>query len=117
MRFFLLCLALLALARLRPAADTFDLVLAGGRVMDPATGLDAPRHVGIRGDKIAAISEQPLAGSTVINVTGHFVAPGFIDLHCMARRDLPSESADGTSVSTATPPLVHSPKPAPAETR
>lgn len=63
------------------AADTFDLVLAGGRVMDPASGLDATRHVGIRGGKIAAISEQPLAGSTVINVAGYVVAPGFIDLH------------------------------------
>ena len=52
---FLVSVALLAgglsLAASRPLqpAGTFDLVLAGGRVMDPASGLDAVRHVGIRG--------------------------------------------------------------------
>jgi N-acyl-D-aspartate/D-glutamate deacylase len=62
-------------------AQPYDLVLAHGRVIDPASGLDAVRYVGIRGGKIAAISESPLAGVTVLDVSGLVVAPGFIDLH------------------------------------
>src|SRR5260370_30348492 len=49
--------------------------------MDPETGLDAVRDVGIRGDTIARISADPLAGARVIDARGLVVAPGFIDLH------------------------------------
>ena len=59
----------------------FPLVLAGGRVIDPETGLDAVRDVAIADGKIVAVSETPLKGSEVIDVTGLVVAPGFIDLH------------------------------------
>jgi len=59
----------------------FDLVIANGRALDPQTGLDAPRWVGIRGDRIAAISRTPLRGRDTLDARGHVVAPGFIDLH------------------------------------
>ena len=59
----------------------YDLVLSGGRVMDPETGLDAIRNLGINGDQIVAISEEPLAGTEEIDLSGLVVAPGFIDLH------------------------------------
>ncbi len=59
----------------------YDLVIAGGRVMDPESGLDAVRNVGIRGGKIAAISAGTLRGKRTIDAKGHVVAPGFIDLH------------------------------------
>jgi dihydroorotase len=49
--------------------------------MDPASNLDAVRYIGIRGDKIAAISATALKGKTVVDVKGLVVAPGFIDLH------------------------------------
>jgi len=62
-------------------AQEYDVVLAHGRVLDPASGLDGVRYVGIRGGKIAAISEAPLQGRTVLDVSGLVVAPGFIDLH------------------------------------
>ena len=62
-------------------AQDFDVVLAGGRVIDPESGLDAVRDVGIRGGKIAAISTAPLRGGTRVNAAGAVVAPGFIDLH------------------------------------
>ena len=62
-------------------APTYDLVVANGRVIDPESGLDAVRHVGISGDSIAAISESPLKGTTTIDAANHVVAPGFIDLH------------------------------------
>jgi N-acyl-D-aspartate/D-glutamate deacylase len=59
----------------------YDLVIHGGRVIDPETSLDAIRDVGIRGNQIAVISEQPLIGVRVIDAPGLVVAPGFIDLH------------------------------------
>jgi dihydroorotase len=62
-------------------AQEFDLVVANGRVMDPATSLDAVRHIGIRAGRIAAISVEPLHGRTVLDAAGLIVAPGFIDLH------------------------------------
>ena len=59
----------------------YDIVIANGRVMDPASGLDAVRNVGIRGDRIAAVSTAPLRGRQTIDAKGLVVAPGFIDLH------------------------------------
>src|SRR5262252_1125524 len=71
------------MALLAPAlfAQTYDLVIANGRVMDPATNLDAVRHIGIRAGKIAAVSASPLRGKSVLDAKGLVVAPGFIDLH------------------------------------
>ena len=63
------------------AEPLYDLVLAGGRVIDPESGLNAVRHVGIQSGTITAISETPLNGRTILNASGHVVAPGFIDLH------------------------------------
>ena len=62
-------------------AQSYDIVLANGRVMDPESGLDAVRNVGIRGGKIAAVSTSPLDGRTVVDVKGMVVTAGFIDLH------------------------------------
>src|SRR5271170_1573694 len=63
------------------SAQQYDLVLEGGRVMDPETDLDAVRNVGIRDGKIARVSAEPLSGQRVIHSAGLVVAPGFIDLH------------------------------------
>ncbi len=49
--------------------------------MDPESGLDAVRSVGINGRKIVAISTRPLRGKVEVDSTGLVVAPGFIDLH------------------------------------
>ncbi len=62
-------------------AQTYDIVIHGGRVIDPETNLDGVRDVGINGKKIASISDQPLQGKRVINAEGLVVSPGFIDLH------------------------------------
>src|ERR1700726_4729662 len=59
----------------------YDMVIANGRVMDPETGLDALRNVGITAGKIRAVSVEPLNGKTVLDAKGLVVAPGFIDLH------------------------------------
>ena len=58
-----------------------DIVILHGRVMDPETGLDAARNVGIRDGTIAAVTEDELAGRDTLDATGLVVAPGFIDLH------------------------------------
>jgi N-acyl-D-aspartate/D-glutamate deacylase len=63
------------------AAETYDLVIANGRVMDPESGLDALRNVAIRAGKVAAVSQTPLTGETTMDAKGLVVAPGFIDLH------------------------------------
>jgi N-acyl-D-aspartate/D-glutamate deacylase len=63
------------------AAQQYDLVLAGGRVLDPETKLDAIRNIGIRDGKIVRISTKPLSGRRMIHAAGLVVAPGFIDLH------------------------------------
>jgi N-acyl-D-aspartate/D-glutamate deacylase len=63
------------------AAQTYDIVLQHGRVMDPESGLDAVRSVGITGSKIAAISVDPLRGKVEVDAAGLVIAPGFIDLH------------------------------------
>ncbi len=81
MRKLLITLAFLAVASGLAAAQQYDVVLEGGRVMDPETGLDAVRNVGIRDGKIARISAAPLGGRRVIHAAGLVVAPGFIDLH------------------------------------
>jgi N-acyl-D-aspartate/D-glutamate deacylase len=83
------------------AAQQYDLVLEGGRVMDPETGLDAVRNVGIRDGKIARISSQALSGRRVIHAGRLVVAPGFIDLHQHAQ-DLASQrvkALDGVTVA------------------
>ena len=49
--------------------------------MDPESGFDAIRNIGIREDRIAEISDRPLSGKQVIELSGLVVAPGFIDLH------------------------------------
>lgn len=63
------------------AQEVFDIVIMNGRVMDPETGLDAVRNVGIRGQTVAAISAAGLHGNVTVDATGLVVAPGFIDLH------------------------------------
>jgi N-acyl-D-aspartate/D-glutamate deacylase len=62
-------------------AQTYDVVLANGRVIDPETNLDAVRNVGLNDGRIAAISASPLAGRTTVDVKGLVVTAGFIDLH------------------------------------
>jgi len=61
--------------------ERYELVIDGGRVIDPASGLDAVRNVGIRGGSIRAVSEDRLDAPTRFDATGMIVAPGFIDLH------------------------------------
>jgi len=58
-----------------------DIVIENGRAMDPETGLDATRNIGISDGRIADISIEKLKGRRSIDASGHIVAPGFIDIH------------------------------------
>src|SRR5262245_5541884 len=57
-----------------------DLVLKGGRVIDPSQGLDKVTDIAFAGGKVAAIGAN-LSGNSVRDVTGKIVTPGLIDLH------------------------------------
>jgi dihydroorotase len=69
--------------------------------MDPESGLDAVRNVGIRGGKIGAISNAPLEGKQTIDAKGLVVAPGFIDLHEHGQepRNYQFQAHDGVTTS------------------
>lgn len=62
-------------------APVYDLVLNGGRVIDPASGLDAVRNIGVQGKTITAVTGDEIRGTAEYDVSGLVVAPGFIDLH------------------------------------
>ena len=89
MKTLVLCLSAI-LSTLPATSQTYDLVIEGGRVLDPETNLDAVRNVGISEGKIKKISTATLAGNRVISARGLVVAPGFIDLH-QHGQDLESE--------------------------
>lgn len=71
----------------RAFAATYDLVIKGGRVIDPSLGLDAIRDVAIAKGKIAAVGES-IAGDAAetIDAGGKLVVPGLIDIHTHAGR-------------------------------
>ena len=59
----------------------WDLVLRGGRVIDPESGLDAVRDVAVAQGRIAAIGTALQAAPAEIDAAGQVVTAGFIDLH------------------------------------
>ena len=61
----------------------YDLLLRGGRVICPVSGIDGIRDIAIRDGRIAAIAATilPSSASETIDVSGKLVLPGLIDTH------------------------------------
>lgn len=59
----------------------YERAILGGRVVDPESGLDAVRNIGLIGGNIAVITTEAIRGRDTINANGLVVAPGFIDIH------------------------------------
>jgi N-acyl-D-aspartate/D-glutamate deacylase len=96
-----LLLSSIAAVHTTNAQDTYDIVIANGRAMDPETGLDSVRNVGISAGKIRAISSEPLTGKVNIEAKNLVVAPGFIDLHQHGQdaENYAAKAADGVTTA------------------
>src|SRR6266404_2800760 len=68
-------------------AATYDLVIKGGRVIDPSLGIDAVRDVAIAAGRIAAVEATITADAAeTIDARGKIVVPGLVDIHVHAAR-------------------------------
>lgn len=96
-----LLLSSIAAVHTTNAQNTYDIVIANGRVMDPETGFDSVRNVGISTGKIRAISSEPLTGKVNIEAKNLVVAPGFIDLHQHGQdaENYAAKAADGVTTA------------------
>lgn len=81
--------------------EGFDLSITGGRVIDPESGLDATKSVGVTAGRITYVGDVPIDGVREIDASGLVVCPGFIDLHSHAQ-NLPGlrlQALDGVTSS------------------
>ena len=67
----------------RRLGATYDLVLKGGHVIDPANGVDELRDVAVAGNRIVRVAPDIPAGEArlAVNVQNYYVTPGLVDLH------------------------------------
>lgn len=100
--FAILLLALLC-SPAGSGAPLYDVVISGGRVMDPASGTDRVANVGIGGGRVAVVTDRALSGKRVIEAQGLVVAPGFLDiLSGESAYSDPFKAADGVTTVIAT---------------
>lgn len=77
----LLTIIIILVTSFSSTAETYDIVILNGRVIDPESKTDAVRNLGISNGKIKSISRARLDGRNTIDARGLVVSPGFIDLH------------------------------------
>jgi len=93
------------------AAGGWDLLLRGGRVICPASGIDGIRDVAVKGGRIAAVGEDlpPGGARQVIDVAGRLVLPGLIDTHAHCYRHVTGRfglEADLVGVRSGVPVII-----------
>lgn len=78
-----------------------DLVITNARVIDPETGLDGIRAVGVRSGQITSVGDQAPPADSTLDAGGRVLAPGFIDLHSHAQSTtgLLLQALDGVTTS------------------
>ena len=79
MRFVFLLLLFSALL----SAQSYDILLTGGRVLDPKNGVDAQLDLAVRDGRVSAVGADidPSDARQVIDVSGLYVVPGLVDIH------------------------------------
>ena len=86
--------------RVLAAQVKYDVIIKGGRVIDPSIRLNAVRDVAIAGGRIAAVEASIVAGAAetavTIDASGKLVLPGLIDIHTHAAR-----TAEGSGLCLA----------------
>jgi cytosine/adenosine deaminase-related metal-dependent hydrolase len=83
------------------AHEECDLLFTGARVLDPETGLDGVRSVGVTAGRITSVTSEPIPARSVVDVSGHVLAPGFIDMHSHAQTvsSLRMQALDGVTTA------------------
>ena len=61
-------------------AQTYDLAIIGGRVLDPANHIDDIRNIGVNNGQIVEVTRKKIKAKEVVNASGFVVVPGFIDI-------------------------------------
>ncbi|PWU19540.1 MAG: amidohydrolase/deacetylase family metallohydrolase [Candidatus Rokuibacteriota bacterium] len=87
---------------------TWDLLIRGGTLVDPAQSLSAKRDVAVSGGKVAAVAETLVGDAAeVIDATGALVTPGLIDIHTHVYHGLATgRHADQTSLANGVTTVV-----------
>jgi dihydroorotase len=101
-------IAVLWLAAANALAQQYDIVLRGGRVIDPANNIDGPMDVAVVGNRVAAVAERIAnqQARKVIEVSGFIVVPGLVDLHVHVFGYEGSLSPDDTALPAGTTTVV-----------
>lgn len=75
--------SILLVISLPAAAQQYDMLIKGGRLIDPRNSIDAPMDVAVSGGKVAAVESEIDASKakTVVDARGLIVSPGLVDLH------------------------------------
>jgi dihydroorotase len=89
-------------------AQEYDLVLRGGRVIDPANGVDRVMDVGVTGNRIAAVAAHiaDAQARKLVDVSGMIVVPGLVDLHAHVFGYEGSLTPDDTALPAGTTTIV-----------
>ncbi|HAA75360.1 TPA: amidohydrolase/deacetylase family metallohydrolase [Candidatus Latescibacteria bacterium] len=84
-------------------SETYDLIVKGGRVIDPRNGLDGALDVAFKGGRVAKVGDlSDASASESVDATGKLVTPGLIDLHTHLFKDFSIFGIDVDDLSPRT---------------